>query len=171
MRDDEIIDTSDIRNYEETVVKPLSKEVLEVFGVDFPNIDHFQTARGIINIPRKIISEIIHKGNHMRLVGANFSEPSHIPHAFDMTLQMLQIDINDMVDCIVGIFVGNGFKLNISELEPFVKHIETALPEHVEPIWGIYIMDDMDADFAQVITLATKRNTGNDASCDTTLPY
>lgn len=60
----------------------------------FPNTDHFHTARDIIKIPREIISEIIHKGNHMQLVGANFSKSNYIPRAFYMTLLFLQIDID-----------------------------------------------------------------------------
>lgn len=160
----------DIPFNEESEERLLSNEVLEVFGVDFPNIDHFQTARGIVKIPRKIISEIIHKGNHMRLVGANFSKGDYIPRAFDMTLQSLQIDINDIVNCVVGIFGGNGFQLNASDLEPFVKHLKEALPEHVNPVWGLYAMDDKGADFAQVITLATKRKRDKPL-CDTNLPF
>ncbi len=147
----------DITFYEESEERLLSNEVLEVFGVDFPNIDLFQTARAVIGIPREIISKIIHKGNHMRLFGDSFLKGDDIPRSFDMTLQLLQIDINDMVDCVVGIFIGNGFQLNASDLEPFVKHFKEALSEHVNPVWGFYVMDDKGADFAQVITLATKR--------------
>lgn len=165
----ELPELVDIPFYEESEERMLSDEVLEVFGVDFPNIDHFQTARGIIKIPREIISEIIHKGNHMRLVGDSFSKGNYIPRAFDMTLQFLQIDINDIVDCVVGIFVGNGFQLNASDLVPFVKHLEEALPEHVHPVWGFYVMDDKGADFARVITLATKRT--RKPLCDIVLPF
>ena len=37
----------------------LSDEIRKAFGVDFPNIDHFQTARSVIEIPEEIISNIL----------------------------------------------------------------------------------------------------------------
>lgn len=139
-------------------VRPLSDEVIEVFGDDIPRIDLFQTAHGIIAIPREIMSEIIYKGNPMRLFGVHFSDGKQISSAFDETLEHLQIYKEEIIDCVVGIFIGKGFKISATfDIAPFIKHLETVFPANVEPIWGFYIMEDKTADFAQVITVATKK--------------
>lgn len=168
MEDYELFDLEDFQDYDMPEVRPLSDEVIEVFGDDIPSIDLFQTAHGIIAIPREIISEIIHKGNPMRLFGAHFSNGKQISSTFDETLEHLQIGKEEIIDCFVGIFIGKGFEISISDIEPFVEHLEKALLEHVEPIWGFYIMDDKDADFAKIITVATRKR---EPVVDTPLPF
>ena len=128
-----------------------------MFGVDFPHIDHFQTARSVIGIPHEAISEIISKGNGMKLVGATFLDGEGMASSFDMTLQMLPMGVDEIVDCIVGIFLGKNVTVDHSQIESFISHL-TRLPQCVNPIWGLYIDETLEPTQAQVITVATTEN-------------
>ena len=149
----------------------LSDEIRKAFGVDFPNIDHFQTARSVIEIPEEIISKIIRKGNSMKLVGSTFFKGEGIASSFDMTffkgegiassfdmtLRMLPMGVDEITDCIVGIFLGKNVTVTHSEIESFISHL-TKLPLCVNTIWGLYIDETLEPAQAQVITVATTEN-------------
>lgn len=139
-------------NYKER----LSDEIREGFGVDFPNIDHFQTAKSVIGIPQDVITEIIRKGNSIKLVGSTFLDGEGIASSFDMTLQMLPMGVDEIVDCIVGIFVGRNVEVKSSAIEAFINRLNQ-LPQHVEPVWGFYIDECLEPDHAEVITVATTK--------------
>lgn len=144
-------------SYELEPVKWLSEEVREVFDCDFPNIDHFQKHRPIIGIPKEIISEIIHKGNSMRLIAYPFCEGSDMGEAFDRNLVMIHWDANEIIDCFSGIFIGKDVKITSADFNNFQSHMEEVLPERVDPFWGLYICRDLPDNFGQVITVATKK--------------
>lgn len=135
----------------------LSDEIRKAFGVDFPNINHFQTARSVIEIPEEIISKIIRKGKSMKLVGSTFLKGEGIASSFDMTLKMLPMGVDEIVDCIVGIFLGKNVTVDHSQIESFISHL-TKLPQCVNPIWGLYIDETLEPTQAQVITVATTEN-------------
>lgn len=134
--------------------KRLSEEVFDVFGVEFPHIDHFQSARAVIGIPQDAITEIIRKGNSMKLVGSTFLNGEGIASSFDMTLQMLPTGIDEIVDCIIGIFLGKNVTVNHSQIESFISHL-TKLPQCINPKWGLYIDEALEPAQAQIITVVT----------------
>lgn len=157
MNDDNSIDWMDIPPYIPEPVKWLSEEVKDVFGYEFPNIDHFQKHRAFIGIPRDIISEIIHKGNSMKLISAPFTDGKEMAKAFDMTLQMIHCDANEIIDCFAGIFIGKNIKITAADITEFSAHLDKVLPKRVEPFWGFYQQDESPEGFGLVITVATKK--------------
>lgn len=135
--------------------KYLSEQVREVFGREFPNIDLFQTTRSIIEIPTRIISEIIHKGNNMRLTDSVISK-ENIVVAFKQSLMNTDWDISEIIDCVVGIFLDNDSKFRLTEIEMLEAYFKT-LPRHIDPFWGIYIDNNLPPESTRVITIATNR--------------
>lgn len=130
----------------------------EVLGCELPEIDQFQKHRAIIGIPRKIISDIIHEGNSIRLSAEAFRDGAGMSAAFDMTLQMIRWDVNVMTGCFAGIFIGRNVKITRAELAAFTAHLDEALPKRTEPFWGFYISNDLPDSHGQIITVATSRH-------------
>lgn len=157
MNDYNPIDEFNLPPYQPETVKWLSEEVREVCGCDFPNIDHFQKHRAIIGISRDIISEIIHKGNSMRLIATPFADGKGMTDAFNLNLKMIHWDVKEIIDCFAGIFIGKNVKITSADFADFTANLDKALPMGVEPFWGFYICNDMPDDFAQIITVATKK--------------
>lgn len=137
--------------------KYLSEEVKEVFGCEFPSIDIFQTKRPIIGIPRKVISDIIHKGNSMRLIATPFAYGRGMADAFDSNLEMIHWDVEDIIDCFAGIFIGKNINITAIDIAEFSAHLDEVLPKHVEPFWGFYTQEELPEGLGQVITVATKK--------------
>ncbi|MCM1140569.1 MAG: hypothetical protein NC453_18520 [Muribaculum sp.] len=148
----------------------LSEEVKDVFGCEFPNIDQFQKHRAFIGIPREIISDIIHKGNSMKLVATPFTCGKEMADAFDRDMQMMHWDVNEIIDCFAGIFISKNVKITADDLADFSAHLDEVLPKLVEPFWGFYQQDELPDGFGQIITVATKKRK-NEPLHDTDLPF
>lgn len=52
--------------------------------------------------------------------------------------------------------MGKDIRSNACELREFFGMCSPMLPEHTNAVWGFFIVDDADSDFAQVITVVTK---------------
>lgn len=150
--------------------KYLSEEVKEVFGCEFPGIDLFQTARPVIGIPREIISDIIHKGNSIRLIAMPFADGRGMADAFDANLEMIHWDVEDIIDCFAGIFIGKNINITATDIAEFSAHLDEVLPKHVEPFWGFYKQDELPESLGQVIIVATKKRE-NEPLHNTNLPF
>lgn len=157
MSNDNPMDEIEFQSYQPKPVKYLSEEVKEVFGCKIPNIDLFQNDHAIIGIPRDIISEIIHKGNPMRLMSSPFTNGNDIADAFERTVRMIDCDMNEIIDYFVGIFLNKNVKVLPEDLLNFEKRLDDTLGKYLDPIWGIYRQDELPEGFGQVITVVTKK--------------
>lgn len=156
MDDDNPIDEMEFQSYQPEPVKWLSEEMTEFFGCEFPDINLFQTERPIIGIPRKIISDIIHKCNSMRVIATPFADGRGMADAFDRNLEIIHWNVNEIIDCFSGIFIGKDVKITSADFDIFQLHMDEVLPKRVQPFWGLYICLDLPDNFGQVITVATK---------------
>lgn len=170
MSNDNPMDEIDLQTYQPEPVKWLSEEVREVFGCEFPNIDLFQKQHAFIGIPREIISEIIHKGNSMRLVATPFTCGKDMTKAFDINLRKIKWDVNEIIDCFAGIFIGGNVKITKADITNFAAYFDEALPKRVEPFWGFYQQEELPDGFGQIITIATKKRK-NEPLHDTDFPF
>lgn len=157
MNTEDSIDVINLPPYHQEPVKWLSEEVREVLGCEFPDIDHFQKHHAFVGIPREIISEIIHKGNSMRLIAAPFTSGKGMSDAFDRNMRMIHWDVNEIIDCFAGIFIGKNIKITTADIKNFAAYLDEALPKRVEPFWGFYQQDELPDGFGQIITVTTKK--------------
>lgn len=170
MNTDDSMDEIDLTPYKSEPAKWLSEEVKEVFGCEIPNIDLFQKKRAFIGIPREIISDIIHKDNSIKLVATPFTCGKEMAEAFDRNMQMIKCDVNEIIDCFAGIFIGKNVKITMADITNFAAYLDEAFPKGVEPFWGFYQQDELPGGFGQIITVATKKRK-NEPLHDTDLPF
>ncbi len=148
----------DLPPYQPEPVKCLSEELKEVFGCELPDIDRFQTSRAIIGIPRQYISEIIRKGNAMKLIGIPTRDHGGLAEAFMRSFRALRQTPKETIDCFTAVFAGKNIEIEACDIKEYSECV-ASLPEHINALWGFYIVDDMPSDFIQVITvLTTKRD-------------
>lgn len=146
----------DLPPYRPEPVKCLSEEVKEVFGCELLDIDRFQTSRAIIGIPHEYISEIIRKGNAMKLIGISPKDHSGLAEAFMGSFQALRQTFEETIDCFTAVFAGKNVEIEACDIKEYSECV-ASLPEHINALWGFYIVDDLPSDFIQVITVLTKK--------------
>lgn len=92
----------------------------------------------------------------MKLVAAPFTCGKGMADAFDRNMQMIRWDVNEIIDCFAGIFIGRNVKITTADITNFAAYLGEALPKRVEPFWGFYQQDELPEGFGQIITVATK---------------